>query len=315
LVFLIVMYTTYILRVEACKNLIGSNMRIIHDLDEMTETARGWLAGGVVGFVPTVGYLDAGHATLIQAARQECEYSIVSIFVDSLEYSQSEEPVLYPRDLTADVQFLDREQIDVVFIPRVEEMYPPHFSTYVMPYGPVAERLEGAFRPEHMRGYATNIVKLLQLVRPDIAYFGQNDAQHVALVRQLVRDLSIDVKVRVLPTVRDRDGLALSSHNHALTAEELQAAPLLYQALLAGKALLEQGERRLALIEKAMAEVMTASALIKLDYATACDPQTFEQPADTLPGALTDLLLVVAAHIGTTRLNDNLLLHNGHWLT
>lgn len=290
-------------------------MRIIHDLDEMTETARGWLAGGVVGFIPTAGYLHAGHASLIRAARQECEYSIVSIFVNPLEYDQDEGPILYPNYLTADVQFLDKEQVDVVFIPRVEDMYPPHFSTSVVVFGPVAERLEAAFRPEHVRGYATNIIKLLQLVRPDVAYFGQNNAQHVALIRRLVRDLSIDVKLRVLPTVRDTDGLALSFRNQTLTPEERQAAPLLYQALLAGKALIEQDERSLALIEKTMADVITASTLIKLDYATACDPQTFEQPGDILPETLADLLLVVAAHIGTTRLNDNLLLHDGHWLT
>ena len=290
-------------------------MRIIHDLDEMTQTARGWLASGVVGFVPTVGYLHAGHKSLIQAARQDCEYSVVSIFVNPLEYDQDEDPTFYSHDLTDDIQFLDKEQVDVVFIPRVEEMYPPHFSTYVIPFGPVAERLDAAFRPEYVRGYATNIVKLFQLVRPDVAYFGQNNAQYVALIRQLVRDLSIDVKLQMLPIVRDMDGLALSSRNHTLTPEEREAAPLLYQALLAGKALLDQGERRLAPIEKTMFDVIKTSALIKLDYATACDPQTFEQPGDILPDPLTNLLLVIAAHIGKSRLNDNLLLRDGHWLT
>jgi pantoate--beta-alanine ligase len=293
----------------------GSNMRIIHDLEEMTETARGWLSSGIIGFIPTAGYLHAGHASLIQAARQECEYSVVSIFVNPLEFDQDEAPILYPNDLTGDIQFLDKEQVDVVFIPRFEEMYPPDFATYVVVFGPVAERLEAAFRPEHVRGYATNIVKLLQLVRPDVAYFGQNNAQHVALIRRLVRDLSIDVKLQVLPTVRDTDGLALSIRNQALSPEERQAAPLLYQALLAGKALIEQGERSLALIEKTMVDVITASPFIKLDYATACDPQSFEQPGDILPETLTNLLLVVAAHLGTTRLNDNLLLRDGHWLT
>ncbi|GAC1564956.1 MAG: pantoate--beta-alanine ligase [Ktedonobacteraceae bacterium] len=292
---------------------MGSNMRIIHDLDEITETARGWLAGGPVGFIPTMGYLHAGHAALIQAARQECEYSIVSIFVNPLQFGVNEDPTLYPRDLARDMQFLAAEQVDVVFLPRVEDMYPPHFSTYVIPSGPVAERLEGVFRPVHMRGYATIITKLLQLVRPDVAYFSQKNAQHVALIHQLVRDLNIDVKVRVLPAVRDVDGLAMGSYNDLLSSQERQAALLVYQALLTAKALLEQGERRLAFIEQAMVNVTAVTPLLKVEYATACDPSTFEFPGDILPDNPANLLLVIAARIGALRLTDNILLRDGHW--
>jgi len=291
------------------------NMRIIHGLDEITETSRGWLAGGPVGFIPTSGALHAGHASLIQAARQECEYSIVSIFVNPLQFGQDEDPALYPHDLARDLAFLDSEQVDVVFLPRVEDMYPPNFSTYVTPSGPVAERLEGAFRPERLRGYATIITKLFQLVRPDVAYFGQKNAQHVALVQQLVRDLNIDVKVQVLPTVRDTDGLALGgaytgSPDHLLSPPERQAAARLYQALLAGKALIEGGERRLAFIEQAMTGVTTG---IQVEYVTACDPSTFEHPGDTLPANPTNLLLVIAARVGALRLTDNILLRDGRW--
>ncbi len=288
-------------------------MRIIHDLDEITETARGWLAGGPVGFIPTMGDLHAGHASLIQAAREECEYTIVSIFVNPLQFGNDVGIVRAPHDIARDLQFLDAQQVDVVFLPRAEEMYPANFSTRVMFSGPLAERLEGGFQPEYVLGYATVITKLFQLIRPDVAYFGRKNAQQVALIRQVVRDLNIDVKVRVLPIARDADGLALGSATTILSAAERQAANLLYQALLAAKALLERGERRLALIEQAMIDVTAAAPLLKLDYATACDPVTFAPPGDTLPEILTDLLLLIAARMNGLRLTDNILLRDGHW--
>lgn len=178
-------------------------MRIIHDLDEMTETARGWLAGGSVGFVPTMGCLHAGHLTLVQAAQQECEVSVVSIFVNPLQFDRQDDFLNYPRDLPQDLQALSTAQVDIVFIPRVEDMYPASFSTYVTPSDSVTERLEAIRNPAYVRGVATIITKLLQLVRPDIAYFRQKDVQEVTIVRQLVRDLNIDVNLRILPTVRD----------------------------------------------------------------------------------------------------------------
>ena len=291
-------------------------MRIIHDLDEMTETARGWLAGGPVGFIPTMGCLHAGHASLIQAARQECEYSAVSIFVNPLQFRQPGEVAIYPRNLEQDMRFLDAQQADMLFLPRAEDMYAPNFSTSIILSGPIAERLEGASRPEQMRGYATNMIKLLQLVRPDVAYFSQKNSQHVALIRQLVRDLNIDVNVRVLPTVRDTDGLALGSRNHLLSPIERQAAPLLYQALLEARALIEQGERRVAAIEQAMVAGTAAASIITVEYATMCDPATFTlagDSGDTLPDHPANLLLVIAAQVGALRLTDNILLRDGHW--
>lgn len=289
-------------------------MRIIHNLDEMIETARGWLSGGSVGFIPTMGYLHAGHVSLIQAARQECEITVVSIFVNPLQFGPGENPGDYPRNFARDIQLLEQEQVDVLFAPRPDEMYPPDFATYVHCTAPVAQRLEGAVRPEHVQGYATIITKLLQIIRPDIAYFGQKNAQHVALVRQVVLDLNIDVQLCVLPALRQSDGLALSSRNHLLTAKERRAAPLLYKALLAGKALLDQGERQLSKIEQAMSAVLATSPLLRLDYATACDPDTFTHPGNILPGLLTDLLLVVAVRVGRTFLVDNLLLRDGVWM-
>lgn len=286
-------------------------MRIIKNLDEMTETARGWLAGGSVGFVPTMGYLHAGHLTLVQAAHQECEISVVSILVNPLQFDPTEDPADYPRNLAQDLQLLNAANVDIIFTPSAEDMYPPDFSTYITPSGPLAERLEGASRPAYLRGVATVTTKLFQLVRPDIAYLGQKDAQQVAVIRRFVRDLNIDISLRVLPTVRENDGLAMGCSNILLSASERPVATILYRALLAAKALIESGERRSAVIEKAMADLVASETMVKLDYSAVCHPDTFAELAEAVPGTL----LVIAAHIGKARLVDNFLwTTDDHWL-
>jgi pantoate--beta-alanine ligase len=286
-------------------------MRIIHSLSEMTETARGWLAGGSVGFVPTMGYLHEGHAALYFAAQQECEISVVSIFVNPLQFSSEEDFARYPRNLSRDLQLLHSANIDVVFLPGLEEMFPPGFASYVTPFGPVAEQLAGAMHPTAMRGVATVATKLFQLVRPDVAYFGQRDAQQVAVIRQVVRDLNIDITLRILPAVRSADGLALSSRNTQLSPPEWQAASSLYRALLLGKAHIEQGERSSAVIKKAMLELLATEPLVAVDYVAICYPDTFEEIEDICP----PLVLVVAAHLGQTRLSDTILwLGDDSWL-
>ncbi len=291
-------------------------MRIIHDLDEMTETARGWLAGGSVGFVPTMGHLHTGHVTLVRSSLQECELSVVSIFVDPLQLDSGEVPAHYPYELAKDLQLLDKQQVDVVFIPRPEDFYSTNFSTHVVPSGPLAERLEGATRPGYVRGVATTMTKLFQLVRPDVVFLGQKNAQQVALIRKIVRDLNIDLSVRVLPIVRESDGLAISGRNYLLSPVERQAVPILYQALLAGKDVIEKGERRPAVIEKVMADLIATEPLVKLDYAAVCNPDTFNEVGDTLGDILPDLLLVAAIFVGPTRLVDNILWRSGgYWLT
>lgn len=290
------------------------NMRIIQSLDEMMETARGWLLGGPVGYVPTMGYLHAGHAALLQEARRTCEVSIASIVTNPLPFASPNDSRLVPYDRDSDLQLLSREQVDVVFMPAAAKLFPSNFQTYVYPSGPLMRRLEGSVRPEFFRGYATLMAKLFALVRPDIVYLGQKNAQLVALVQQLVRDLNIDVKVQVLPTVREADNLPASSRTQSLTPAERQAATLLYAALLAGKALIDQGERRLAILEEAMTKTMAASPLVFPEYATACHPETFADPGGNLPDALTDLLLVVAARVGNLRLTDNLRMREGQWL-
>lgn len=291
-------------------------MRIIHDLDEMTETARGWLAGGSVGFVPTRGHLHAGHVTLVQSSLKECELSVVSIFANPMQVDSGEVRALNEYDLAKDLQLLDQEQVDIVFIPRPEDFYPADFSTYVIPSGPVAERLEGAVRPAYVREVVTTMTKLFQLVRPDVVFLGQKNAQHIALVRKLVRDLNIDLSVRVLPIVRESDKLAISYRNNLLSPAERQAAPILYQALLAGKAAIDKGERRVAVIEKVMADLIATESLVTIDYVAICDPDTLEMLGEILGATLPDLLLVAAVHVGTTRLVDNFLWKSGgYWLT
>jgi pantoate--beta-alanine ligase len=296
---------------------VGRTMRIVHNLDEMTEVARGWLASGPVGFVPTSGYLHAGHLSLIQAAQRECEITVVSIFANPEENAGQRARLMY--DLTRDVQFLDSAGADIVFIPRPEEMYPPTLTTYVMASGPVVERLERSFSRESARCTATVFTKLLQLVRPDITYFGQKSAQKVALIRRLVHDLCIDTDLRVLPMVREGDGLALSSENALLSPAERQAAPLLYRALLSAKTLIEQGERRVSVVEQAMAANILASPLLHLDYVAICDPSTFAAvellPMLTASKSSPGFLLAVAACAGSVYLTDNVqYTGDGYWL-
>ena len=288
-------------------------MRIIHNMDEMTETARGWLAGGTVGFVPTMGFLHQGHKTLVQAAHQECEISVASIFVNPIQVEESEDLIRYPRDLSRDLQLLSTTSIDVVFIPRTEDIYPAGFSTFVMPTSPLwaVQPAKGTGSRIYARGVATIITKLFQLVRPDIAYFGRKNAQQIAIVRQVVRDLNIDVGLRILPTVRESDGLALGSRNHFLTQPERRAASVLYHALLAGKALVDGNVRNSAEIEKAMIDLVVTEPLVNLDYVKICHSDTLSAVDTVMPGTM----LMIAAHIGIVHIIDNIICHGDtNWL-
>ena len=280
-------------------------MRIIYDLDEMTETARGWLAGGTVGFVPTMGYLHQGHVALMQAAHQDCEVSVASIFVNPIQFEENEELIRYPRDLPRDLQLLSNARIDVVFIPRASDLYPPDFATYVTPSNSpwTMQLAKGVGSLIYNRGVATVTTKLFQLVRPDVAYYGQKNAQQVAIVRQLVRDLNIDVELRIQPTVRESDGLALGSRNHFLTVAERKAARVIYRALLAGKALVDTNVRNSAVIEKAMIDLLVTEPLVTLDYVKVCHPDTLSILDIVTPGTM----LLVASHIGKIPLVDNII--------
>jgi pantoate--beta-alanine ligase len=291
-------------------------MRIIDDLDEMTETARGWLTGGSVGLVPVLGNLHAGHLALVRSSIQECEICIVSVFDNSFQFESDEKSSRIPHRLTANLQLLEQERVNVVFIPRLSDFYPSGFSTRVVPFGPFAEKLDGANQHEDIRKVATSMTKLLQLVRPDKVYLGQKKAQQVALIRKLASDLNFDLNIHVLPIVRENDGVAVSNQVSLLSQSERQAVVVIYRALLAGKSLIEKGEHHTSVIKKEVANLIAAEPLLKLDDVAICDPNTLEEMEENLGPNLPDFMLAVSVSVGVTRLVDNILWKSsGFWLT
>lgn len=252
-----------------------------------------------VGFVPTMGFLHPGHASLMEAARAH-DVVVTSIFVNPLQFGPSEDLDAYPRDLTADIELAERSGVDLLFVPSTREMYPEQIRTTVSVAG-ISEVLEGRTRPTHFDGVATVVAKLFAIVGPCHAYFGEKDFQQLAVVRQMVRDLSIPVDVVGCPTVRDPDGLAMSSRNAYLTPAERAAAPVVHAALQAGRSAVLAGETDAAALRAVMADRITAEPLAELDYAEVVDAATFAVP-DPLQGALR---LLAAARFGKARLIDN----------
>jgi pantoate--beta-alanine ligase len=269
-------------------------------LREACEEAR--LEGRLVGFVPTMGALHAGHVSLLARAREDCDVVVMSVFVNPLQFGESEDLGGYPRDLDRDLGIAERESVDVVFAPAPEEMYPRGRPDVTVDPGPLADRLEGAARPGHFRGVCTVVAKLLSLVGPCRAYLGQKDAQQLAVVRRMVADLDLPVEVIGCPTVREDDGVALSSRLTYLTPEERAAATCLYEALVRAAWLVEGGERDANVLRAEMAKRIGAEALAALDYAAVVDDETFED-VDRLHGPVRAL---VAARVGKPRLIDNL---------
>lgn len=286
-------------------------MRIISDIAELVSERRTWGGAGEVGLVPTMGYLHAGHLSLARAARAENALVLASVFVNPTQFGPGEDLSRYPRDLPRDLDLLDGAGVDIVFTPSAEQMYPPGFNTYVELGGPVTQRLEAASRPGHFRGVATVVLKLFQITQPRNAYFGQKDAQQVAVIRQMVRDLNLPVTLRVLPIVREPGGLAMSSRNSYLSARERAAATVLNRALLAGRDTFERKPAGgPAEVMRTITEVIATEPLAILDYADVCDPDTFEP----LTHLRAPALLAVAARVGPARLIDNLLLRpDGSW--
>lgn len=256
-------------------------------------------AGRTIGFVPTMGALHEGHLALLRSARQADEVVVLSIFVNPLQFGPNEDFQAYPRDEEGDLELAEGEGVDVAFVPGVEQMYPPGASTTVDP-GPIGELYEGAERPGHFRGVCTVVTKLLNLVQPSRAYFGQKDAQQVAVIKRMVADLDFPVELVVCPTVREHDGLALSSRNRYLSAAERTQATVLYRALVAGRAVLEQGGDP-AMAENEMAGLLASVPGVRPGYAVAVDPDSFGPPVPGRP-----VLLAVAARVGRARLIDNL---------
>lgn len=254
-----------------------------------------------LGLVPTMGALHAGHLSLVTASLAANRTTIVSIFVNPSQFGPREDLSRYPRDLQRDLTLLDGAGVDLVFAPAVEEMYPPGFATWATLEGPPAERLEAERRPGHFRGVATIVAKLLLIIGPDVAYFGQKDAQQLAVVRRLVADLNIPVTIAAAPTVREADGLALSSRNVYLQPAERRAATVLSRSLAEAQHHYRSGERAPEAILVAMRAPFRSEPLATLDYVDLADPATF-QPAGTLTD---DTLALVACHVGATHLIDN----------
>ena len=250
-----------------------------------------------------MGALHEGHLSLIRTARAECDFVVVTIFVNPTQFGPHEDFDQYPRPLQDDLQACRKEGVDVAFHPSVEAMYPAGAKTFVEVEG-LSTILEGACRPGHFRGVATIVTKLLHVTEPDVAYFGQKDYQQQLLIRQMCRDLLFPVRIRVCPTVREPDGLAMSSRNAYLSPEERCSALSLSQALFLARDRLARGDRDLRAIERAMRDHMESHANVRVDYATIRDPETLEELEEPRP----QMVALVAARVGETRLIDNLLL-------
>ena len=274
-------------------------MQIAYTVAEAKAITRAWKrAGKTIGLVPTMGYLHEGHASLIERARKENDYVVVSVFLNPTQFAPGEDLAKYPRDFEHDCQLCEKMGADLVFHPEPSEMYhDPHAFVNI---DLLSETMDGAARPIHFRGVCTVVSKLFNIMQPDNAYFGQKDAQQLAIVKKFVEDLNFDVKVHGCPIVREADGLAKSSRNTYLSAEERQAAPVLYRAIQKGQAIIEPGMKA-ADLEAAMKAVLAEEPLAATEYVTAVDALTM-QPVDVID---RNVLVAMAVRIGNTRLIDN----------
>ena len=279
-------------------------MRVISSITDMQSFARETRARGKnLGLVPTMGALHAGHLSLVRRARGQCEAVVVSVFVNPAQFAPGEDTSRYPRNLEGDLELLREQKVDAVFAPSAEAMYPPSFETLVAP-GETAAPLEGASRPGHFRGVATVVLKLFNIVQPDVAYFGQKDFQQLQVVRRLLEDLNLAIRVVVCPIVRESDGLARSSRNAYLNSEERQAATILYRSLARAEKLAHEGVTRAEILIEEMRRSFAAEPRVQLDYAAIVEPNRLE-PVEIVSAGCVAL---VAARVGAARLIDNLIL-------
>jgi len=276
-------------------------MKVVTTVAEVREL-RSQLAGSV-GFVPTMGYLHEGHLELVRRARAENQTLIASIFVNPAQFGPSEDFASYPRDPERDLALLEKEGTDLVFMPCVEEIYPQGFNSWVE-VEKVSERLEGAFRPGHFRGVATVVAKLFNIVQPTRAYFGQKDAQQLIVTRKMVSDLNMNLEVVAVPTVREPDGLALSSRNAYLNPKERQAALILWKALSLAQELWDKGERSADRLRQEMTSLIQSEPLARIDYVSVADQDSLEELDEIDRPAVVSM----AVWIGKTRLIDNITL-------
>lgn len=278
-------------------------MEIINRRQRMSSVARKIRRelDRTIGLVPTMGALHEGHLSLVREARRMCDVVVVSVFVNPAQFGPGEDFEHYPRDLTKDTALLTDYNVDFIFAPPIEEIYPKGFSTYVNVEG-LSEQLEGTTRPGHFRGVATVVTILLNVVRPDFAFFGQKDGQQAIIIRRLVRDLALDSEIIVLPTVREDSGLAMSSRNLYLKPEEQEAASVIHQALAKAKETYKAGERHGTKLTELVRTIIEAEPRVRVDYVSITDGETLEKldKLDERP-----MLIAVAAYVGKTRLIDN----------
>ncbi len=274
-------------------------MEIVKTITEL-KTLRHNLSGSV-GFVPTMGYLHKGHLALVKQARIENSHVIVSIYVNPTQFGSGEDFGTYPRELNHDLELLREEGADIVFVPSDNEMYPPEFYTWV-DVEKITERLEGASRPGHFRGVATVVAKLFNIVQPSRAYFGQKDAQQVVVIKRMVSDLNLGIDIVVVPTVREEDGLAMSSRNIYLNPRERQAATILFKALDLARQLRRNGENDANKLRKQMTSLIKKEPLAQIGYVSIADTETLEE-LNLIDGPALASLAVL---IGKTRLIDNM---------
>jgi pantoate--beta-alanine ligase len=277
------------------------HMMIVSGLDELNSARL--LLDPPVGLVPTMGYFHEGHLSLIRQAKAECKSVVVSIFVNPTQFGPNEDLAKYPRDLERDLKLIESLGVDLVWTPTVEVMYPGGYQTWVEVEA-LTRGLEGTMRPGHFKGVATVVAKLFNGVQPQKAYFGQKDAQQAAVIRQMTRDLNFPIEIVVCPTVREEDGLAMSSRNKYLEGEDRKAALVLYRALSAAKEAYEAGERNAEELRRRMKEVIAAEPRAQMQYISCADYDTLEE-LETVKGKT---LLSMAVLIGKTRLIDNFVL-------
>jgi pantoate--beta-alanine ligase len=277
-------------------------MQVVTTVAEM-HRLRSQMTGSV-GLVPTMGYLHEGHLSLVRRARADNEHVVATIFVNPTQFGPQEDYQRYPRDPERDLRLLEQEGTDVVFMPGVEEMYPQGFDTWVEVGESLTGRLEGAFRPGHLRGVTTVVAKLFNVVQAHRAYFGQKDGQQLAVIRRLAADLNMGVEVVAVPTVREPDGLAMSSRNAYLSPEERRAAIVLWRSLCRARELFDGGERRVEVIRGEMEGVLASEPLARVDYVSVTDAETLAELETVDRPAMVSL----AVRIGSTRLIDNVTL-------
>lgn len=278
-------------------------MEIVNRIQRMKEVIKDIKKDNkTIGFVPTMGCLHQGHLSLVREARRMSDYVIVSIFVNPKQFGPNEDYEKYPRNITKDAEILSQENVDYVFYPAVEEMYPENYRTYVI-VEDLSDKLCGRSRPGHFKGVATIVLKLLNIIQPNFAFFGQKDAQQSIIIKRMIRDLNLDTEIIILPIVREPDGLAMSSRNLYLNPEERKAATILFKSLQAAKELIKDGEKKASKIIERIKKIIADEPLAKIDYIEIVDLENLN-PMKSLD---KPALIAIAVYIGETRLIDNII--------